>query len=243
MKKIYVVGIGPGDSENMTLRAVNALKESDVITGYDYYIDLIKPFTEGKEVYSSTMTKELDRCQKALEFALEDKTVAMVSGGDAGVYGMACIVNEVCRDYPQVQIEVIPGITACCSGGAVLGAPLSHDFAVVSLSDRLTPWDKIEKRLTFASQADFVICIYNPRSKTRTEHLKKACEIMLSHKDGNTPCGYVKNIGRQGEQYGILTLDELKGFEADMFTTVFVGNSQTEVINGRLVTPRGYAGI
>lgn len=243
MKKIYVVGLGPGGCDQMTPRAVNALNESDVITGYDYYIELIKPLIKDKEVFSTPMKQELDRCKKALEYALADKTVAMVSSGDAGVYGMAGIIHQVCSEYPQVEIEVIPGITACCSGAAVLGAPLIHDFAVISLSDLLTPWEKIEKRLLLASEADFVICLYNPSSKKRADYLKKACELMLEFKAESTPCGYVKNIGREGEEYSIVTLAELKEARVDMFTTVIVGNSQTKVINGKLVTPRGYVGL
>ncbi len=243
MKKIYVIGLGPGNFDQITPKALNALNESDIITGYDYYIELIKPLIKGKEIFSTPMRQELDRCKKALEYALEGKTVAVVSSGDAGVYGMAGIIYQVCSKYPWVRIEVIPGITACCSGAAVLGAPLIHDFAVISLSDLLTPWEKIEKRLLLASEADFVICLYNPSSKKRADYLKKACEIMIKFKPQNTPCGYVKNIGREGEEYSIVALGELKSAKADMFTTVIIGNSQTKVINGKLVTPRGYTGL
>lgn len=243
MSKIYVVGLGPGGIEQMTPRALNAIKNSDVVTGYDYYISLIKPYIGDKETFSTPMTKETERCKKALEFALNGKTVAMVSSGDSGVYGMAGIIYQVCAQHPEVEIEVIPGVTACCSAAAVLGAPLIHDFAVISLSDRLTPWDKIQLRLALAAQADFVICLYNPSSKTRADYLKKACEILLEYKSEDTPCGYVRNIGRDGEQYGIMTLNEMKDFNADMFTTVIIGNSRTEIINGRLVTPRGYKNI
>lgn len=241
--KIYVIGLGSGGFDSMTERALNAIEECDVITGYTYYIDLIRDRIEGKEIYSSGMKKETERCKKAVEYALSGKTVAMVSSGDAGVYGMAGIIYECAEPYPQIEIEVIPGITAACSGAAVLGAPLTHDFAVISLSDLLTPWEKIEKRLLLASEADFVICLYNPSSKKRADYLKKACELMIRHKDGETPCGYVENIGRDGENYTICTLRELCDAEVNMFTTVFIGNSTTKIINGKLVTPRGYRDI
>ena len=243
MKKIYVVGLGPAGFEQMTARAIKAIEESDVITGYNYYIDLIKDKIQGKEIFSSAMKQEVERCKKTLEYALAGKTVSIVSSGDAGIYGMASIIYEVCKDHPEVEIEVISGITACCSSAAILGAPITHDFAVISLSDLLTPWEKIEKRLSLASDADFVICLYNPSSKKRADYLKKACQIMLEFKDKKTPCGYVRNIGREGEEYKILTLDELKDEKVDMFTTVIIGNSPTKIINGKLVTPRGYMNI
>jgi len=243
MRKIYVVGLGPGEFEQMTKRAADAIIESDVIVGYTYYIDLIKDKIKDKEVFASPMKKEVCRCKKALEYALSGKTVSMVSSGDSGVYGMAGIIYQVCENYPDVEIEVIPGITACLSGAAVLGAPINHDFAVISLSDLLTPWEKIEKRLGLASDGDFVICIYNPSSKKRADYLKKACQIMLKYKSADTPCGCVKNIGRNGQEYKIVTLDKLQNIETDMFTTVIVGNSQTKVINGKIVTPRGYTDI
>lgn len=240
MSKIYAVGLGPGSMEQMTPKALAAIKNSDVITGYTYYMSLIEPLTEGKEVFATPMRGEVERCKKALEYALAGKNVAMVSSGDCGVYGMAGILFEVCAPYPEVEVEVVAGITACCSGAAVLGAPVGHDFAVISLSDLLTPWDKIEKRLDLAAQADLVICLYNPSSKKRADYLKRACDIMLRHKDGKTPCGVVKNIDREGETSCVMPLCELREYAADMFTTVFIGNSQSKVINGRLVTPRGY---
>ncbi len=240
MKKIFVVGLGPGGKDQMTGRAIDAINESQVITGYSVYVELIQDLIGDKEVYISNMKQEVERCKKAMEYALEGKTTAMVCSGDAGVYGMAGIVCEVCKDHPEIEIEVVSGISACCSGAAVLGAPLIHDFAVISLSDLLTPWEKIEKRLLLASEADFVICLYNPSSKKRADYLKKACNLMMQHKVPETPCGYVKNIGRDGERSKICTLKELADEQVDMFTTVFVGNSQTQVINGRLVTPRGY---
>lgn len=240
MKKIFVVGIGPGNEEFMTNEARAALQESDVIVGYDLYVELVKGLTVGKIIESTPMKKEVDRCQIALDYALDGQTVAMVCSGDAGVYGMAGIVIEVAQDHPEVEIQVVAGITAACSSAAVLGAPLIHDFAIISLSDLLTPWEKIEKRLRLAADADFVICLYNPSSKKRHDYLKRACEQILLLQSDETKCGYVKNIGREGETHQICTLGELKDREVDMFTTVIIGNSQTKIINGKLVTPRGY---
>lgn len=243
MSKIFIIGLGPGSYEQITERAINAINKSEVIIGYTYYIKIIKDMIKQKEVFSTPMKQEIDRCKKALEYALAGKTVAVVSSGDSGVYGMAGLIYEVCENYPQVEIEVIPGITACCSGAAVLGAPLVHDFAVISLSDLLTPWEKIEKRLILAAKADFVICIYNPSSKKRWDYLKKACSILMKYKNSGTICGYVRNIGRNGEEHNIVTLDKLKDINVDMFTTVIIGNTQTKIINGKLVTPRGYKDI
>ncbi|MCI5689131.1 MAG: precorrin-3B C(17)-methyltransferase [Emergencia sp.] len=242
--KIYVVGIGPGNREYMTPQAAAAIEVSDVIVGYTLYVDLVRELTEGKEIKSTAMKQEVDRCRMALESALEGKTVAFVCSGDAGVYGMAGVMAEVAEGHPEVEIVTVPGITAACSGAAVLGAPLIHDFAVISLSDLLTPWEKIEKRLRLSAEADFVVCLYNPKSKKRHDYIDKAAEIVSAFKGWDTPCGYVKNIGRDGEKGVICTLADLKNNEdIDMFTTVFVGNSQTKIINGKLVTPRGYKGV
>ncbi len=243
MNKIFVVGLGPGDYEYMTKRSLEAIKKSDVIVGYNLYIDLIKDLTTGKEIFSSPMRRETERCKKALEYALSGKTVTVVSSGDSGVYGMAGLIHEICADYPNIDIEVIPGITACCGAAAILGAPIIHDFAVISLSDLLTPIDKIHKRIALASKGDFVICVYNPSSKKRVNYLKEACGIMLKYKDPETPCGYVRNIGRDKEEHNIVTLAELSDIKVDMLTTIIIGNSQTKIINGKLVTPRGYKNI
>ena len=240
MSKIYVVGLGPGGIEQMTERAIKALKECDVIAGYNVYVNLIKEDFADKKFLSNGMRKEVDRCKLALEEALKDQTVAMISSGDAGVYGMAGIMCQVCKEHPEVEIEVVPGITAACSGAAVLGAPLIADFCTISLSDLLTPWEKIEKRLDCASQADFCIALYNPSSIKRHDYLQKACDIMLKNQPGTIPCGIVRNIGREGEAYELTTLAELREKQVDMFSTVIIGNTQTEVINGRMVTPRGY---
>ena len=238
--KIYVVGLGPGEWNQMTQRAIEVLGECDVITGYDVYVDLIRDRFQDKNLITTPMKKEAERCHIAIQEALKGQTVAMVCSGDAGVYGMAGLMYEVAQQYEPVEIEIISGITAACSGAAVLGAPLIHDFAVISLSDLLTPWDLIEKRIGCAAEADFVLCFYNPSSKKRQDYLKKACEIVLEHRNTDTMCGFVKNIGREGETGTVLPLAELRDTQVDMFTTVFIGNSQTKEIGGKLVTPRGY---
>lgn len=239
--KIYVVGIGPGSIEQMTERAKSAMLDSDVIAGYTVYIDLVKPHFPEKKFLVTAMKKEVERCKLAVEEALKGQTVSMISSGDAGVYGMAGIMYQVAAQYaPNMEIEVIPGITAACSGAALLGAPLIADFAVISLSDLLTPWEKIEKRLACAALGDFSVCIYNPSSIKRHDYLQKACDIMLQHQRADVPAGIVRNIGREGEAYEITTLQELRDKKVDMFSTVIVGNSQTQVINNKMVTPRGY---
>lgn len=239
-KHIYVVGIGPGSKAEMTPRAAQALAASDVIAGYKTYIDLINDTYPDKEYVITGMTKEIDRCRMALAQAKSGKRVALVSSGDAGVYGMAGLMYQVAAEDPDVEITVIPGITAACSGAALLGAPLISDFCLISLSDLMTPWEKIEKRLDCAAAGDFVICLYNPGSHKRVDYLAKACAIIGRHQALTIPCGIVRNIGRTGEEKKILTLGELQKRTVDMFTTVIIGNSQTQVINGHLVTPRGY---
>ena len=238
--KIYVVGFGPGGEEQINPRELEALRKSDVIAGYNLYIDLIKDIVKDKKLIQTPMKKEVERCQMAIDEALKGQTVAMISSGDAGVYGMAGVMHELCEKHPEVEIEVVPGITAACSGAAVLGAPLIHDFAVISLSDLMTPWEKIEKRVELAAEADMVICLYNPSSMKRADYLQKACDLMMKHKAADTKCGYVRNIGRDEEEYTLCTLGELRDAKVDMFTTVIVGNETTRVINGKLVTPRGY---
>lgn len=240
MKKVTVIGLGPGGGADLTGRARAALEGCDLIVGYTAYIELVKPDFPEKEVLSTGMRREVDRCRAAVEAALTGKDVAVVCSGDSGVYGMAGLIYEVAQDYEPIEIEVVPGITAACGGAAVLGAPLTHDFAVISLSDLLTPWEKIEKRLSAAAQADFVICLYNPSSRNRPDYLQRACDILLRDKDPNTVCGTVRNIGREGEEGKLLTLAQLRDTQVDMFTTVFIGNSQTKVLGGKMVTPRGY---
>jgi len=240
LNKLYVVGLGPGGADGMTVRAKDAIEKSDVIVGYTVYIDLIRDLFPNKAYLSTPMRKEVDRVRLALSTAAQGQTVAMVCSGDAGVYGMSGLCEELLSEYPGVEIETVPGVSAVLSGAAILGAPLMHDFAVISLSDLLTPWEKIEKRLLSAAEADFVICLYNPASHKRRDYLKKACELVLRFASPKTVCGIARNIGRDGEETRVLTLEELRDAEVDMFSTVFIGNSETKIINGKMVTPRGY---
>lgn len=240
MNRVYVVGMGPGSAEQMTLQAWQVLKECDVIVGYTVYVELLKSVLPEKEYLTTSMRKEVERCRMAFEEAKKGRSVAMVCSGDAGVYGMSGLMLELGEEYPDCQVEVVAGVTAALAGGAVLGAPLMHDFAVISLSDLLTPWETIEKRLRYAAAADFAICIYNPSSKKRADYLKRACDILLEELEEDRICGLVCQIGREGEHSEVLTLKELRERQVDMFTTVFVGNSQTKRLQGRMVTPRGY---
>ena len=239
-RKIYIVGMGPGDESMMTGQAIKVLEESDVIIGYPVYLKLLGERFAGKEFLSTPMKQEVKRCRLCYEKALEGKKVCLVCSGDAGVYGMASLMYELQSEYEECSLEVIPGLTAACSGAAVLGAPLNHDFCVISLSDLLTPWEQIEKRLLAAATGDFAIVLYNPSSHKRPDYLKKACEILLRTVDGNRACGYVENIGRDGTKAVVCTLDELKDRQVNMFTTVFIGNSKTVIRDGKLITKRGY---
>ena len=240
MHKLFVVGLGPGGADGMTVRAKNVLQASDVIVGYTVYIDLVRADYPDKEFLSTPMRKEVDRVRLALETAAQGRTVALVCSGDAGVYGMSGLCEELLAQYPGVELETVPGVSAVLSGAANLGAPLMHDFAVISLSDLLTPWETIEKRLLMAAEADFVICLYNPSSHKRHDYLARACDLVLQFASPETVCGIARNIGREGEETQVLTLKELRDTEVDMFSTVFIGNSQTKNINGKMVTPRGY---
>ena len=240
MSKLYVVGIGPGKFEGMTYAAAQALEKSDEIVGYTVYVDLVKAHFPQKEFLTTPMRREVERVELALQRAAAGQTVAMVCSGDPGVYGMSGLCEELAERYPGVSVETVPGVSAVLSGAAILGAPLMHDFAVISLSDLMTPWAVIEKRLRAAAAADFVICLYNPASHKRREYLSRACDIILETAAPETVCGIAQNIGREGETVRILPLRELRDAEADMFSTVFIGNSQTRVVGGRMVTPRGY---
>ena len=220
---LKIVGFGSGAKENMTLEAVRAIQDSELVVGFRTYVELLKQYFPDKQYYSTNMMQERERCQYAIDRAKEGKETVLVCSGDSGVYGMASLVYELAEE--SVQIQVISGVTAANSGAACLGAPLSHDFAVISLSDCMTPWELIEKRLLAAAEAGY---------------LKKACEIVEKAQSPDTVCGYVKNIGRDGQETGVLSLKELAEFEADMFTTVYIGNSRTKVIGGKMVTPRGY---
>jgi precorrin-3B C17-methyltransferase len=236
---LTIVGIGPGKKEGMTMEAFRALEKSECIVGYQVYVELVRELFPDKHFFTTPMTQEVERCRWAIDQAAAGRQIAMVCSGDSGVYGMAGLVCELAGD--TIELEILPGVTAACSGAAVLGAPLSHDFAVISLSDRLTSWDTIERRLQAAAMGDFAICLYNPASKGRPEHLRKACDILLA--EGITPnriCGVVHNIGREGQSKEIMTLEKLRDYQADMFTTVYIGNSMTRCLCERMVTPRGY---
>lgn len=243
MNKLYVIGIGPGEYEQMTLKAIHAMEKSEVIIGYTVYVDLVKEHFPGKEFLTTPMKKEVDRCVMAFEEAKKGKVVSMICSGDAGVYGMSGLMYEVGVNYPEVELEIIPGVTAATGGAAVLGAPLIHDFCLISLSDLLTPWEKIEARLLAAAEADFVVCLYNPSSRKRSDYLQKACDLLMQYKSPETVCGIVSYIGRDGEHYEVMDLKTLRDTKVDMFTTVWVGNSQTKEINGKMVTPRGYRNV
>lgn len=240
MNVLYVVGLGPGGSRWMTWEARAALEQAEVLCGYTVYLDLIRGEFADKEYFSTPMTQEIERCRAALERARSGRTTALVCSGDAGVYGMAGPVLELAPQFPEVEIQVVPGVTAALAGAAVLGAPLMHDFAVLSLSDLLTPWEVIRRRLELAAQGDFVLCLYNPSSRRRRDHLRMACDIVLAHRGPETVCGWVRNAGRAQEEHQVLTLGELQEAQVDMFTTVFIGSAATRRIGDRMVTPRGY---
>ncbi len=239
-KQIFIVGMGPGSGEMMTGQAQKALEASDVIVGYTVYLDLLSDRFAGKEFISTPMRQEEERCRICFEEAEKKKTVSMVCSGDAGIYGMASLMYEIGTQYPDCELCVVPGVTAACSGAALLGAPINHDFCVISLSDLLTPWETIEKRLLAAAEGDFVIVIYNPSSRNRADYLKRACDILLAKMEGSRPCGYVENIGREGTASHVCMLRELRERSVNMFTTVFIGNSCSEIVDGKLITKRGY---
>ncbi|MEE4111297.1 MAG: precorrin-3B C(17)-methyltransferase, partial [Desulfobacteraceae bacterium] len=250
----YIVGIGPGGPQHPSRRAAQVLETVDAVAGYTTYIDLVRPLIEGKQIVSTAMKKEVDRVSAALDLALSGTACAVISSGDPGVYAMAGLVLDMCReraiaigrsesaeDPDRLLVEVVPGIPALCSGASLLGAPLTHDFAAVSLSDLLTPWKTIEARLEAAAGADFVIVIYNPKSRRRAGHLTRAQQIILEHRDPATPVGIVTGAMRENQRVTITTLADLHRADVDMQTTVFVGNSTTFNYNGFMVTPRGYA--
>jgi len=237
---IKIVGFGPGGGGTMTADAVNVVKTSEILVGYTGYIDYVKNLNPSAEIIQTGMRGEKERCRVAVLHALEGKRVCVVSSGDAGVYGMASLIYEMSAKHPEIEIEVIPGVTAALSCAAILGSPLSNDFACISLSDLLTPWDVIEKRLKGAAMGDFVVAIYNPSSKGRADNLRRACEILLEDKPASTLCGIVKNAYRPGQEHSFCTLGKLKYTETDMFTTIIIGNSSTGKINEKMVTARGY---
>ncbi|MGD0280989.1 MAG: precorrin-3B C(17)-methyltransferase [Dissulfurispiraceae bacterium] len=240
--KIYIVGTGPGSIEHITPYAQKAIRESEAIVGYGTYLDLISELIKDKEIVSTGMTQEIDRCRTAVDLALSGKSVSVVSGGDPGIYAMAGLVLELLRAEhgPRVAVEIIPGISALNASASRLGAPLMHDFAVVSLSDRLTPWELIEKRLEAAAMADFVIVLYNPKSMGRPDHINRAQTICLRYRRAETPVGIVRAAMREDEEIIITTLGDMLNHHIDMQTTVVIGNSTTFTWNNLMITPRGY---
>ena len=238
---IYVIGIGPGCRDLMTQEAISAMEDAEVIVGYKTYIKLVEDFIKDKEVVQNGMRKEVDRCQDAIDIAKTGKKVAVISSGDAGIYGMAGLILELLtKEEADVKVKVVPGVTASIGAAAVLGAPIMHDFCHISLSDLMTPWEVIEKRLRLAAEADFVICLYNPRSKGRSEHLANAFKIMGEFKDGSTPVGIVKDVGREDQEKFICTFDTMDFERVDMTTMVIIGNKSKYIHDDLMITPRGY---
>lgn len=241
MGKLYAVGFGPGGYEHMTAKAIDVIRNADVITGYTTYVEMLKKYFPDKEYVATPMTKEMDRCRMAVDLADEGKTVAMVSSGDSGIYGMAGILLEIkAEKKSDVEIETVPGVTAASAAASVLGAPLMHDFAVISLSDLMTPFSLIMKRVDCAGQGDFIVCLYNPKSKKRVDYVEKAADILMKYRGADTPVGVVRHAGREEEEAYITSLGELKNAPVDMFSIVIIGNSNTYVKDGKMITPRGY---
>lgn len=237
MGKLYVIGIGPGGLEHMTLKAKQAIEESNIVVGYNKYIDMIKPLVEDKELFSTGMRGEEARCRKALELSKENNTVALISTGDSGIYGMAGLILQMQNDE---VVEVIPGVTASSAAGSVIGAPLMHDNCNISLSDLMTPYDLIKKRVRNAADADMIISLYNPRSKGRPHYLREAIEIIKEYRSLDTPVAVVRHALRDGQEVRMFTLENFDEEVVDMFSIVIVGNSQSFIKNGKFITPRGY---
>lgn len=237
MAKLYVIGIGPGGRENMTYKAVETVKSCDVIVGYKPYIGYLGDFVEGKELYSTGMKGEIERCNIAIKMVQQGKNTCIISTGDAGLYGMAGPILELAE---EIEVEIIPGVTAAFSAAAELGSPIMHDYASISLSDLLTPWEVIENRVERAAEADFVITIYNPKSKGRKDHLKNAIEIISKYRNGNTPVGIVKDSGRPGTEKVITTLNNIDYEKIDMLCVLIIGNSNSFIKEDKIITPRGY---
>lgn len=239
--KLHVVGFGPGGRDDMTFRAAKTIENADIVTGYTTYVDMMKGIFPDKQFKATGMMREVERCKMAIKDAMAGKDVAMISSGDSGIYGMAGIIYQLADEMDaDIDIDCIPGVTAASSSAAILGAPLMHDVAIISLSDLMTPLDLIMRRVDCAAQSDMIISLYNPKSKGRTEYLNQARNIILHHRDGNTPVGIVRNAGREDETHWITTLEELDDSKVDMFCLVIIGNSQTYVSKGKMITPRGY---
>ncbi|MDE6379873.1 MAG: precorrin-3B C(17)-methyltransferase [Muribaculaceae bacterium] len=242
--KITVIGIGPGGLDDMTTKARNAIRDSRIIVGYKYYIPFIQSLISGDtEIIQNGMRQERDRIVKAFEIADSGRNVSVVSSGDAGIYGMAPLVYEMLRERSsEIEVEVIPGISAFQKAASLLGAPVGHDFCVISLSDLMTPWAAIEKRIKAAAEADFVTAVYNPKSHGRYWELYRLKELFLEYRDSDTPVGYVRQAGREEQKVTLTTLGSFDPEDVDMFTVVIIGNSQTYTFDGHMVTPRGYYG-
>ena len=239
--RLHVVGFGPGGKDDMTFRAASVIENADIVTGYTAYVNLMKKVFPDKEFKATGMMKEVERCRMAIEDAMSGKDVAMISSGDSGIYGMAGIIYQLAEEMgADIEIDCVPGITAAASSASILGAPLMHDFAIISLSDLMTPLDLIMKRVDRAADADMIIALYNPKSKGRTEYLDQARNIVLRYRSPDTPVGVVRNAGREDETHWITTLEELDDSKVDMFCLVTIGNSTTYVSKGRMITPRGY---
>ena len=236
MGKLYVIGIGPGGLDEMTLRAVKAIEESDIIVSYTKYIEMVKDLIKDKEIFKTGMRGEEERCREALELS-KDKKVALISTGDSGIYGMAGLILEMRKDE---NVEIIPGITASSAAGSVLGAPLMHDNCNISLSDLMTPYEDIKKRVRFAAEGDFVISLYNPKSKGRPHYLRECVDIIKEFRGEETPIAVVRNALREGESKEIFTLKDFNDEVVDMFSIVIIGNSKSYIKDGYFVTPRGY---
>ncbi len=243
MKKLSVVGIGPGGRDDMTIRADRCLGEAEVIIGYTLYVDLVREYYPRAEFLSTGMRQEKERCLLALSEAAKGHSAALICSGDSGLYGMAGLIFQLSAEFPEVEIEVIPGVTASIAAGAMLGAPLTNDACFISLSDLLTPWEVIEKRLRAAAAGDFVICLYNPGSRKRSDALRKACAVLMEEKSPDTVCGIARNISRKEESMQILPLSGLREIRADMFSLIIIGNSATFEKNGKMITPRGYRNV
>jgi precorrin-3B C17-methyltransferase len=240
--KLTVIGFGPGSREDMTFRAARSIEEADVVTGYTTYVEILREYFPDKHFKATGMMREVDRCRSAIEDASSGKKVAMVSSGDSGIYGMAGIVYQLVDEMKaDVSVEVVPGVTAASAAASVLGAPLMHDMAIISLSDLMTPLDLIMKRLDCAGQADMIVCLYNPRSKTRKDYLSRAAEVLMKYRSPETPVGIVRNAGREGQEKTVTTLGNIDYEKVDMFSIVTVGNSRTYVSEGLMITPRGYS--
>ena len=240
--RLYVAGIGPGSPEDMTPAVKQALKDSDVVVGYKYYFQFVRPYLRPEtECIDTGMRRERDRAAQALDLAALGQTVCVISSGDAGIYGMAPLLYEMQRERNMdIEIVTLPGISAFQKAAALLGAPVGHDFCVISLSDLMTPWQLIERRIIAAATADFVTAVYNPRSEGRYWQLHRLRELFLKHRSADTPVGFVRNAGREGQEVTITTLGAFNPDDVDMFTVVLIGNSQSYTWNGHFITPRGY---